>query len=221
MTSPALRIRWRTTALVLVNALFLTLITLRFWKGTQTERILRIPAYPMTVPTLHTDLPSLPTDFSGLTDRTPFYANRRFYVVPSKPEVAPPPTPKYLFGGAVIRPHAPAVAVLNNPANRTALRVTAGKDVDGWHVESVETSRVVLRYQDQRAEIAAATKQTTPPVAGEGVTRAPLATSKSRGGGAHVLGEGQAVGRAAPAVANLPPLAGSGSESVYIPPPLH
>ena len=228
MRFPTVRMSWRTTALVFVNALLLASAGWRSWKGTQTDRILHVAAREVNVPVLHLELPPLYADFTGLANRTPFYASRRLYVPPAKAEDPPPPVPKYVFGGAVIRPHGPGVALLNNPANGSALRVTAGKDVDGWHVESVEASRVVLRYEDQHAEIGRATKQASQSAAAGGMTRAPVTRSnRAPGNGAvRVLGNGQAVSRATPAASNLPPaasnlppLAGSGSGSVYIPAP--
>lgn len=221
MKFPRIRIGWRTFALAFVNALLLATTGLFLWKGTQTDTILHIRAHQIKVPVLRRDLPALYRDFTGVRDRTPFYANRRFYVLPSKSDAPPPPVPNYLFGGAVIRPHGPAVALLNNPTKGGALRVTAGSDLDRWHVEAVEASRVVLRYEDQRAEITRATKKSSESEAAGGVSRARLTRSNRTqpGGGARVLGSGQTVSRETPAAANLPPLAGSGSGSIFIPPP--
>ena len=228
MKVSTVKMSWRTLALVFVNALFVATAGWRSWKGTQTDRILHVAAREVKVPVPHLELPPLYADFTGIANRTPFYASRRLYVLPSKPVDPPPPVPKYVFGGAVIRPHGPGVALLNNPANGSALRVTAGKDVDGWRVESVEASRVLLRYEDQHAEIGRATKQASQSAASEGVTRAPVTRSNRApaDGAVRVLGNGQAVGRATPAASNLPPaasnlppLAGSGSGSVYIPAP--
>jgi len=223
MKFPPIRMSWRTTALVLVNALLLTTVGMSLWKGTDTDRILHVTAHQVKVPMLRVELPALYADFTGLADRTPFYATRRLYVLPAKPKDPPPPIPKYLFGGAVIRPHGPGVALLNDPINGSALRVVAGKDLEGWRVESVEASRVVLSYEDQHAEITGATKQASPSVTAEGMSRTPVTRSNRgpRGGGVRVLGNGQTVSREAPAASNLPPLAGSGSESVYIPAPPH
>lgn len=228
MKFPTIRMSWRTIALVFVNALLVATAGLRLWKGTETDRILHVAAHEVKVPVLHLESPPLYADFTGLADRTPFYASRRLYVVPAKPEDPPPPVPKYVFGGAVIRPHGPAVALINNPANGSALRVTPGKDLEGWRVESVERSRVVLRYEDQHAEIGRATKQASQSAAAEGVSRVPVIRSNRapRGDGARVLGDGQtashgtpAASNLPPAATNLPPLAGSGSGSVYIPAP--
>ncbi|MFL6600215.1 MAG: hypothetical protein ACJ8R9_02705 [Steroidobacteraceae bacterium] len=221
MKFPPIRISWRICALALVNAVLLTAIGLHLWEGTQTDRILHIPAHQVKVPVLRRDLPALYSDFTGVRDRTPFYANRRFYVLPSKSNSPPPAVPNYVFGGAVIRPHGAAVALLNNPTNGSTLRVIAGKDLDRWHVEAVEASRVVLRYEDQRAEITRVAKKTSESEPTGGVSRARVTRGNPAqpGGGARVLGNGQTVSRAPQAAANLPPLAGSGSESIYIPPP--
>lgn len=220
------RISWRTSALVLVNGLLMMAVGLRVWKGTETDRILHVPAHQVKIPSLHLELSVPYTDFTGLTDRTPFYASRRFYAPPSKQEVTAPSVPNYLFAGAVIRPHGPAVALLNDVAKGSTLRVIAGKDLDGWHVESIEASRVVLRYEDQRAEIKRATKQVSQSEATGGISRVRVTSGNSAqsGGGVRVLAngqlrDGQTVSRGTPAVANLPPLAGSGSEPVNIPPP--
>jgi hypothetical protein len=219
MKLAAIRMSWRTAALVCVNVLILATVGLRLWRGTQADMILQAPVHRLKVPALRLELPPPYANFSGLTDRTPFYATRKLYVLPSKSEASAPPVPNYLFGGAVIRPHAPAVALLNS-TNGGTLKVTAGQDLNGWHVESVEVSRVVLRYEEQRAEIARERKTAIQSAAAEGLTRAPVTRgNRVPPGGVRVLGDGQAVSRAAPAAANLPPLAGSGSGSVYIPPP--
>ena len=213
---------WRANALVLGNLLLATIIGLRLWKGTEADGMLRTPAQPVKVPALHADLPSLYTDFRGLADRTPFYASRRMYVQTSPAVSAPLAVPKYVFGGAVIRPRRSAVALLNNPTNGSAIRVTAGNDLEGWHVESVEASRVVLRHDGERAEIARVSKAAGQPGAAGGISRVHLANGAhaGAGNGARVLGGGgQTAGRVVPPPTSLPPLAGSGSESIYIPPP--
>jgi len=216
--------KFRITVLVSANALILTFLGLRLWNGTQTERILHSPVHQLKVPALLLDAPPLEANFNGLTGRTPFYATRKVYVVPSKSGSSAPPPPAYVFGGAVVRPNSPAVALLNS-ANGGTLRVTAGQDINGWLVESVEVSRVVLRYENLHAEIARVAKQGTESAPGSGISRVPLTRGNhiARAGGVSVLGNGAAVAHAsampATAVAKLPPLAGSGSGNVYIPPP--
>jgi len=214
----------RTAVLISVNALILTLLGLCLWNGTQTERILQSPVHQLKVPALRLDAPRPETNFNGLIGRTPFYATRKVYVVPSKSGSGAPPPPAYVFGGAVVRPNSPAVALLNS-ANGGTLRVIAGQDINGWLVESVEVSRVVLRYENLHAEIARVAKQSTDSAPGSGITRVPLTRGNHipQAGKVSVLGNGDAVAHARPmtatAAAKLPPLAGSGSESVYIPPP--
>ena len=222
MKTSSTRASWRTAALVLINVLALICVGLRLWKGTEAARILQTPARAVKVPALRVDLPPLYTDFRGLADRTPFYASRHLYVQASLAASPPPPVPKYVFGGAVIRQHGLAVALLNNPASGSTVRVTAGKDLEGWSVESVEASRVVLRHENERAEIARVSKETAQPGAAAGIRRVHVANDGGHGesvGGIRVLGGGQTASRVTPATTSLPPLAGSGSGSVYIPAP--
>lgn len=223
MRVPLIGIGWRAWALVLVNGVLATAIGLRLWKGTETAAILLASPLKVKTPVLHVDLPPLYSDFRGLTDRTPFYASRRLYVEASPAASLPLPVPKYVFDGALIRQHGLSVALLNDPASRSTVRVSAGKDLDGWRVESVEASRVVLRHENEHAEIARITKEAAQSAATAGITRVHVANGNrvESGGGVHVLGGGQTASRVMPATTNLPPLAGSGSESVYIPPPPH
>jgi hypothetical protein len=214
-------IGWRTVALALVNVLLLLGIGLRLWKGTETESILRTPARVVKAPALHLDIPPLYTDFRSLADRAPFYASRHLYVQTS-PAVSPAlPVPKYVFGGAVIRQHGAAVALLNNATSGVTVRVTAGQDLEGWRVESVEAFRVVLRHEGERAEIVRVAKDQGQPGGLAGITRVHLGKEGhvESSSGVRVLGSGQAANRVT--TTNLPPLAGSGSGSVYIPAPPH
>jgi hypothetical protein len=210
---------WKTAALALVNLLLLMSIGLRLWKGAETESILRTPARVVQAPALRLDIPPLYTDFRSLADRTPFYASRHLYVAASPAASPALPVPKYVFGGAVIRQHGTAVALLNNPTSGVTVRVTVGQDLEGWRVESVETFRVVLRHDGERAEIGRVAKDPGQPGGLAGITRVHVGNEGhvESGNGVRLLGSGQAVNRVT--TTNLPPLAGSGSGSVYIPPP--
>ena len=200
-----------TTALLgLAGATLAALIATRLVGGTQTAALLATPARPAIVPATSLDAPAIENHLEPLRDRALFYASRAFYVPPRAPTLpSAPPRPSYELAGTFIIPRKPSVAFLRPGASGGVPRkVKAGDDVDGWTVESVEASRVLLRFQDERAEI----QRAAPAGASHGlIVKAPLERAQAQA--AAVVADGT-VGPPVRAAAPVRPLGRGGSAPV-------
>ena len=200
-----------TTALLgLAGVTLAALIATRLVGGTQTAALLATPARPAIVPATSLDAPAIENHLEPLRDRALFYASRAFYVPPRAPTLpSVPPRPSYELAGTFIIPRKPSVAFLRPGASGGVPRkVKAGDDVDGWTVESVEASRVLLRFQDERAEI----QRAAPAGASHGlIVKAPFERAPAQG--AAVVADGT-VGLPVRAAAPVRPLGRGGSAPV-------
>lgn len=164
------RISLFTAVLGAVAAVLAVLIIVRLVMGTQSDELLATRPRAPALPEMKLDAPALESHLEPLRDRALFYASRAFYVAPPPPPApAAPPKPDYLLAGTFAIPHKHTVALLKQSTGASVVRVKPGDDLEGWHIESVEPARVVLRYQDERFEIARAPRDS-----GSHVTRAPL-----------------------------------------------
>ena len=164
------RISLFTAVLGAVAAALGVFIIARLAAGTQADALLaRSPKTP-NVPEMTLQAPALEAQLEPLRDRALFYASRAFYVAPPPPAApAAPPRPNYMLAGTFVIPHKPTVALLKQGTGTNVVKVKAGDDLEGWHIENVEAARVLLRYQDERFEIARAARES-----GSHLTRAPL-----------------------------------------------
>ncbi len=171
------RISLSTGVLGVIAVVLAALVVLRLVHGTEAGELLATPPKAPNLPQMKLDAPTLEAHFEPVRDHALFYASRAFYVAPPPP-AAPtaPPHPNYVLAGTFAIPHKHTVALLKQGANNTVLKVKAGDDLEGWHIESVESARVLLRYQDERFEIAGSTREP-----GSHLTRAPLTRSTPAG----------------------------------------
>jgi hypothetical protein len=123
-------------------------------EGTAVRVLLSTPAGKLSWSRMDMSVRSKDTDFTGLRDQPLMYATRAGYVSPP-PSAArsAPPLPNYRLVGILIVPQKPARALLMPPTG-SARHVKSGDELDGWKVEAVEASRVVLAFGSQRSEIA-------------------------------------------------------------------
>jgi len=164
------RISLFTALLAAMAAALGTLILVRLAAGTQADALLATSAKTANIPEMKLQAPALEAQLEPLRDHALFYASRAFYVAPPPPAApAAPPRPNYGLAGTFVIPHKHTVALLKQGAGENVVKVRAGEDLEGWHIESVEASRVLLRYQDERFEIARTARDS-----GSHLTRVPL-----------------------------------------------
>jgi hypothetical protein len=170
MKSLLARISPLTAALGALAVALVVLIVMLLVSGTQTRELLATAAKSPKLPELKLDAPAPESRLDVVRDRTLFSASRAFYVAPPAPLTPPaPPRPNYLLAGTFVIPRKHTVALLKPSAAGSVVKVKAGDDLEGWHIESVDGTRVVLSYHDERFEIAR-----TPRESGGRLTRAPL-----------------------------------------------
>ena len=122
-------------------------------RGTQAEQLLATPPRQFTATSVNLDVQRPAVDLEPIRDHTLFYASRAFYVPPPpSPEPATPPRPNYQLAGTFIIPSKPTVALLKSSGG-IPRKVIPGDDLDGWHVQAVESQRVVLDYKGEQIEI--------------------------------------------------------------------
>lgn len=164
------RISLFTAGLGAVAAVLGALVVVRLLAGTQSDELLATPPRAPRLPEMQLEAPALEAQLEPLRDRALFYASRAFYVAPPPPPApTAPPKPNYLLAGTFVIPQKHTVALLKQGTGTNVVKVKAGDDLEGWHIESVDAARVVLRHQDERFEIARAARD-----AGSHVTRVPL-----------------------------------------------
>lgn len=157
MSGPKPRLRPLTMVLALANVCAAALLIYNAWSGTRTADLLATASKPFAIPAPKITPPG-PVNLASLQEQALFYSARHFYVLPP-PSAVPigPPRPDYKLVGTFVIPSKPTVALLSNSSGASR-KVKAGDDLDGWTVGVVERGRVVLQYQNETFEIAAAGK---------------------------------------------------------------
>lgn len=147
-----------TGALVLFNFCFASLLLYHAWIGTQASTLLAVPPKGFVMPAPDIIPPVRRESFAGIQDQSLFYASRHFYAPPPPSAVPPTPSrPDYQLAGVFVIPSRPTIALLRNAAGASR-KVRTGDDLDGWQVAAIESTKVLLEYQGQTAEIAGAGK---------------------------------------------------------------
>jgi hypothetical protein len=179
------RVRYRFVigALLAVNALLIALIVQRVWQGTQVQILLSTAADPATVLLPPVFAADTVTNWAPLQDRALFHASRRYYVPPpSVSTLVAPPRPDYRLSGVMMFPGKLALALLLQNASGMTRKVKAGDELDGWRVQTVETGRLVLRYEQQTLEIVSPASSTGTGLWRTSIARAGPAGTRATGG---------------------------------------
>jgi hypothetical protein len=95
--------------------------------------------------------PAGSTDLSAIRDNAIFYAHRSFYQPPHPGQNVP--LPEYDFSGSIALPQGKKVAFVRRKSDKSTKTVHVGDDLDGWRVEQIDPSRVVLTRDAQQVEI--------------------------------------------------------------------
>jgi hypothetical protein len=172
-----LKLPMPTLALAALNAgLFICILIVAFG-GTRASELLATPAVASAPLDIKLGTAPAPTDLAAIQDKPLMHASRAFYSAPA-PDAAPqaPPLPDYRLAGSFLAPKRTPVALLARPQGGATRRVRAGDDLDGWRVDSIESKRVVLKWQDQTREILSAPSQFN-----AGLKRVPLQRQRVAG----------------------------------------
>jgi hypothetical protein len=94
-------------------------------------------------------------DVASIRDNAVFHNTRSFYQAPAPSQAMP--TPDYEFAGSMGLPQGKRVAFVRKKADQSNRSLHVGDDLDGWRVQSIEASRVLLVRDDQRFELKAET----------------------------------------------------------------
>src|SRR5689334_10435584 len=143
-----------TALLALLSIGFAVILVMRIWQGTSAAELLATAAQAHPLPVTRLDEPQRVSDLAPIRNKALFYASRRFFVPPLAPATpAAPPAPDYRLVGTFVIPRKPTIALLVHGTDGASRKVRPGDAIDGWTVQSVEKSRVVLEYEAQHVEI--------------------------------------------------------------------
>jgi hypothetical protein len=147
---------WKTIGLAALNgALLLSCIVL--WRAGQqwVHAPEHLPVRSLVMP----DLKVLDVaaghglDVAAIRDNTIFHNRRLFYRAPAPSQAAP--APDYEFAGSMGLPQGKRVAFVKKKSDQSGRSLHVGDDLDGWRVETIDASRVLLVREDQHLELKA------------------------------------------------------------------
>jgi hypothetical protein len=101
-----------------------------------------------------TATPQTNIDVAAIRDNAVFHTQRTFYQPPPAQAIA---APEYEFAGSMSLPQGRRVAYVKKKSDQSSRTVHAGDDLDGWRVELIDVSRVVIVRDSQRLEIKSST----------------------------------------------------------------
>lgn len=90
-------------------------------------------------------------NFTIMRDRAVFYSRRTYYP-PAVPSEALG-TPDFDFAGSMLLPQGQRVAFVKKRSDRSNRTLHVGDELDGWRVKDIDNSRVLLRHEEQSAEL--------------------------------------------------------------------
>ena len=139
-------------ALLLVGTLSVTGYLL--FRGTQVSALLATMPAPADVPDGRIVFEPFHGNYAVISTRPIFYSTRAFYSPPPVivQDIRVPP-PSYRLAGTLVIPAKPRVALLTEEKTSLTRKVKEGDDLDGWRVELVEPTRVVVMLGIERFDI--------------------------------------------------------------------
>jgi hypothetical protein len=144
-----------TTLLLLVLNGGLAALVAFLWDSGQAR--VREPEHlvvkPLTLPDL-ADLSSTPlrgVDIAAIRDRAVFHVRRSFYQ-PPPPSLEIPP-PQYELAGTLGLRDGKRVAFVKRKSDQGSLTLHVGEDLDGWHVQDIQPTRVIVVRDSQQSEL--------------------------------------------------------------------
>lgn len=143
--------------LIAVNA-GLTIGAVTIWRvgETRVHAVEHLAAHDVSLPdlTVLTPVRVSTIDIATIRDKAVFYSRRSFYEPP--PPSQSIPSPEYDFAGSMDLPQGKRVAFVKAKVDHASRMLHLGDDLDGWRVDAIEPTRVVLVRDDRRAELTSA-----------------------------------------------------------------
>lgn len=112
-----------------------------------------IAAHNVSLPdlTVLTPVTAVSIDIGRIRDNALFYSRRSFYEPP--PPSQSIPSPDYDFAGSMDTPQGKRVAFVKAKSDHASRMLHLGDDLDGWRVEGIEPTKVVLVRDDHQTEL--------------------------------------------------------------------
>lgn len=148
------RPRLTTIALVLLNGGLLALVVFAWRDG---QKRVREPADVVAASISPPDLKALQAtrlqniDIVAIRDQAVFHSRRLFYQPPPPSRVIP--TPDYDLAGTMGLPQGRRVAFVKKKSDQSSRTLHVGDDLEGWHVQLIELTRVVMVRDAERCEL--------------------------------------------------------------------
>jgi hypothetical protein len=112
-----------------------------------------LPVHTLAAPDL--TILSAPTppsiNVAAIRDQAVFHSRRSFYQPPLPLQIIP--TPDYDLAGTMDLPQGKRIAFVKKKSDQSSRTLHIGDDLDGWHVQLIESSRVVVVRDEQTAEL--------------------------------------------------------------------
>lgn len=212
MKLACLHVRLLTVALLAANVAAAAFIGMWLWQGTEAPGLLATPARELAAPVVSLAEPQRAAALHVLGEQPLFHASRKIYVAPEpNAAAAAPPPPAYRLAGTLAAPQRPTVALLTHTGTGEPLKVRAGEALEGWQVQAIERTRVVLSHGQEQLEITVGGQ-----AAPLGLGIVPLARGAKQSQPQRV----QMLGSAAAAAAPRPPTSKPNTQPrLYRPPP--
>jgi hypothetical protein len=151
---PLKAIRLLTAMLGFINAGLLASLPVIWHTGQARIRHSdHIAAHPLSLPDLSvlTAASAPKADVTAIRDNALFYSRRSFYEPPPPSQLIAPP--EYELAGTMRLPDNKRLAFVKRKSDHASRSLHVGEDLEGWRVESIEASRIVLARNEQRTEV--------------------------------------------------------------------
>jgi len=146
-----------TIALALLNAGLIAL-TIEVWRIGQdnVHAPQNLSTRSLSLPNLSVlDAPPMAVvDGATIRDNAVFHSRRSFYEAPTPSQAVA--APDYDFAGTMGLPQGKRVAFVKKKADQSNRTLHVGDDLDGWRVESIDITNMVVEHDGQRYELKSA-----------------------------------------------------------------
>jgi hypothetical protein len=154
--------RLSTVFLSILNACLIALLGVVWHRGEiRVAEPKTLPVHELAAPDLSvlSSTPAPAINALALRDQAVFYSRRVFYQPPPSESV---PVPDYELAGTMGLPQGKRIAFVKKKSDQTSRTVHVGDDLDGWRVDAIEASRVVIVRAEQRVDLPAAGATASP-----------------------------------------------------------
>jgi hypothetical protein len=146
--------RLRTVLLALTNGSLIVLLGFLWNNGQRrVHEPQNLTVHSLAAPDLAMlNAPAAPSlNVAAIRDQAVFHSRRSFYQPPPPSQIIP--TPDYDLAGTMDLPQGKRIAFVKKKSDQSSRTLHIGDDLDGWHVQLIESSRVVVVRDEQTAEL--------------------------------------------------------------------